>query len=190
VKLTFEIPPYKVNVSSHGQFTVWVKSIPSSVHSTVLPGAIFRAKCDVLNETWSSEGREPLHIEPYDDGMPDLEDPRLERCVRDYIQLHHDELARLHQAAAEKWEELKMVHQLVEGRLISPGQPVNLLHSANGEHASAVSKGTFEFAGIEGNRVFLHSPQGTFNVVLGQQRSGRSWVVPSGIEGESDYRKE
>jgi len=99
-----------------------------------------------LNETWANDGREPLQLEAFDDGMPDLEDPRLERCVRDYIEKHAERLQKSLEDARTKWEQMCVTPVDVEGTMLMPGQRLRVYYAKDGVR---------EHARDDGERVFL-----------------------------------
>ena len=132
----FEIGPFEAYVSSHGHYGIAAHDLPWAVTGP-LPGLLEHGRAEALNEAWDSEGREPDRLVGNDDGMPDLEDPRLERCLRGYIEKHWASLQRRHEEAKQRWEEMQQHVFVVRGVPLRPGQAVRLYSPgavpANGE---------------------------------------------------------
>jgi hypothetical protein len=133
-----------------------------------------------LNETWNHEGREPKTLGTWEGDLPDLDDPRLERCVTAYFTKNRNKLEELRVSAVARWEELKTNPQIVDSRAFTPGELVELIYSSTGAESDAIVKGTYAFAGIEDGRVFLVTPDGAFDIRIGFNALGpaRHWLLP------------
>ncbi|HEX4793881.1 MAG TPA: hypothetical protein VH370_08825 [Humisphaera sp.] len=185
----FRIGALIIDVSSHGYFTICAEDVPAG---GPLPGCLQHGSIEPLNETWANDGREPLQLEPWDDGMPDLEDPRLERCVRTYVQKHDQRLQESLKRARAAWEQMRNTPVDVEGTLLMPGQRVRGYYAKDGirEHAKDEGERVFlgygAYPGEQEKRLFFttvtHGLKGT------PPRPWRFWIEPiAGAEesGES-----
>jgi hypothetical protein len=145
-----------------------------------LPGILLRETTVKLNETWDSEGREPSTLGTWEDELPDLLDPRLQICVTAYFAKHRAELEQLRCSAMARWDEIKKIPQMVESRMFTPGERVDLVFSSTGMESDAMVKGTYTFAGLEEDLIFLVSPKGAFDIRIGPNAPpGRHWLLPS-----------
>jgi hypothetical protein len=124
-KIAFDYEPFRAVVSSHGYYFISAKDVPSAVDSP-LPGVLEQGRAEALNETWDSEGREPNQLIGNDDDMPDLEDPRLERCVRAFIEKHWLSLQRRHEETKKRWEKMQGQLFVVDGVPLRTGQRIRL----------------------------------------------------------------
>jgi hypothetical protein len=88
-------------------------------------------RVEALNEIWDSEGREPHQLVGNDDDMPDLEDARLERCIKAYVEKNWLSLQYRHEQAKQRWEEIKQQTVVVNGVPLRPLQRVRFHHPPN-----------------------------------------------------------
>jgi len=121
----FDCGPFHAFVSSHGHFGIAARDLPWAVVGS-LPGLLEHGTAEILNETWDSEGLEPDRLIGTDDGIPNLEDPRLARCVRAYVEKNWPSLQRRYEQAKQRWEEMKQHTLVVKGVPLRPGQTVLL----------------------------------------------------------------
>ena len=132
----FDCGPFHAFVSSRGIYGIAARDLPWALIGP-LPGLLEHGKAESLNETWDSEGREPNRLIGTDDDMPDLADPRLEKCVRAYVERHWPSLQRRHDEAKQRWEQMQRHTRVVKGVSLRPGQRVRLYCSGalpvNGE---------------------------------------------------------
>lgn len=121
----FDYGPFHAFISSHGHYGIAASDLPWAVVGP-LPGLLEHGRAEALNETWDSEGREPDRLIGTDDDMPDLADPRLERCLKAYVERHWATLQRRHEKAKRRWEEMQQQTVVVNGVSLRPGQRVRL----------------------------------------------------------------
>lgn len=177
MRVDLVIEPFVITFSSHGTLVIEAMDLPAALGSP-LPGIMYSGSNEVLNETWDSQGREPLRLEGNDDGMPvDLQDPRLQRCVTNYVGKHRPELDELHEQARRKWQAVLKEPQRVDGIVIMPEQKVRWYYSKGGARSSTIDKGEYSFLLGCGNTLYLRTPEGiAFPCDLRGSNGSRSWL--------------
>lgn len=161
--LGFDYGPFHAFVSSHGHYGIAVHDLPWWVDSP-LPGLLEHGRAEALNETWESEGRQPEQLVGTDDDMPDLEDPRLEKCLRAYVERHWESLQRRHAEAKQHWIEMQQHTLVVKGVSLRPGQRVRLYFAG----PPPINGDEFTFHFIDsGGRIFLRGENGVRSHKLG-----------------------
>jgi len=144
----FDFGPFHAYVSDRGNYGIAARDLPWAVVGP-LPGLLEHGRAETLNETWDDEGREPHRIIGTDEEMPDLEDPRLERCLRVYVQRHRQSLERRLAQARQRWDEMQRQTVLVKDVRLQPGQRVRLYCAGTPSPQEAVEVGEFVFHAID-----------------------------------------
>ncbi len=167
MKNYFAIEPYKVCVSTHGMYLIFVEDLPHW-YMTPLPGLLEHGSPAVLNETWDSEGREPFALDATDDLLSGIiDDPRLRKCAIAYVEKHRAALDDAYDSAKEAWRVMQQTPIDVQGTSIRPGQRVRFFHSPGGTRENVVDKGEAIFlyyGGHGGNSLYLKTDRGQTSV--------------------------
>jgi hypothetical protein len=123
--ISFDYGPFVAYISSHGHYGIAARDIPWAAAGP-LPGLLEHGRAETLNETWNSEGRKPERLIGTDDDMPDIADPRVEMCLRLYVEKHMPSLQQRYKEARRRWSEMQQQTFVVKRVPLRPGQRVRL----------------------------------------------------------------